>query len=75
MAARHERFCWDERAIRRLLAARADGLTMRQLAARFGCSAVTVERKLAELRDQDAPALEQIGGRQRPLSIAIKPLI
>jgi len=51
MAARHERFCWDEAAIRRLAAARADGLTMQQLAMRFNCSPATIERKLAELRN------------------------
>ena len=50
MGPRHERQIWDERKLKRLAAARADGLTMAQLAARFNCSRVTVERKLAELR-------------------------
>jgi hypothetical protein len=50
MAARHERFCWDEAAIRRLVAAREDGVSAAELAGRFGVTRVTVERKLAELR-------------------------
>ncbi|MGA9487731.1 MAG: hypothetical protein WBV25_11760 [Methylocella sp.] len=40
-----------EAAIRRLAAVRADGLTMQQLAMCFNCSLVTIERKLAELRN------------------------
>ena len=50
MAARHERFCWDEAAIRRLVAAREDGVSAAELAGRFAVTRVTVERKLAELR-------------------------
>jgi chromosome segregation and condensation protein ScpB len=60
MTAQHGRQIWDERKLKRLAAARADGLTMAQLAARFSCSRVTVERKLAELRARDAQGYIQL---------------
>jgi hypothetical protein len=53
MAARHERIVWTETAIRRLAAARADGIPAAELALRFGVTRATVARKLAELRTLD----------------------
>jgi hypothetical protein len=53
MAARHEYQVWDERKLKRLAEARAHGLTMNELAIRFNCSIVTIERRLAELRASD----------------------
>jgi chromosome segregation and condensation protein ScpB len=66
---RHERQIWDEQKLKRLAAGRADGLTMAELAMRFNCSRVTVERKLAELRREasfDASELRRFAAQFRP---------
>jgi hypothetical protein len=50
MAARQRGLVWDERTLKRLALARADGVPSRELAARFGVASQTLDRKLAELR-------------------------
>ena len=44
---------FDWTGLARILAARADGLTTAEIAARFQCTATTIQKRLAELRARE----------------------
>jgi hypothetical protein len=49
----YRRRSWTEAELARILAAHRDGLSTYAIATRFGCTASTVQKRLAELRARE----------------------